>query len=383
MFLNDTHLRTQSTWVDQLLNWYDIHKRDFPWRRDISTYRTWICEVMSQQTTMAVVVPRFESFVKTLPTVKALAEASDDLLRELWAGLGYYARARNLRAGARYIVSECAGQFPNSFEAWLNVPGVGPYTASVISSICFNIPKGCVDGNVIRVIARLSACDSLELWSDAGRKAVQETVDACIAQNRPGDFNQAMMELGATVCQKQSPDCLHCPVQRHCLANQRAIIKGCPSNKPRKSFVDVDLTALHISGPFAQANAVHSAAHVANLLLVERGQGFLTGTVGFLLADSKQHIAVLGFLRDHPLVESCSLGSDSVNHTITHHHLDVKILNVVLKGVSISASERTLFLENLASSCAIPFSSPAWVSKTQAQQSVASSLDRKIWEKIS
>ncbi|NBW81565.1 A/G-specific adenine glycosylase, partial [bacterium] len=116
MFLEDSHLRDERSWVGALLNWYDLNKRDFPWRREKTTYGTWICEVMSQQTTMAVVVPRFVEFIKALPSVSDLASCSDEALRELWSGLGYYARARNLRKGALYIVEEQGGVFPDSYE---------------------------------------------------------------------------------------------------------------------------------------------------------------------------------------------------------------------------------------------------------------------------
>ncbi|MEY3903639.1 MAG: hypothetical protein RL189_2945, partial [Pseudomonadota bacterium] len=232
MFIEDTHLANHPRWVNLLLAWYDQHKRDFPWRRKIDVYHTWICEVMSQQTTMAVVVPRFERFVATLPDVKSLADCSDDHLRELWSGLGYYARARNLRNGARYIETERGGHFPADYEQWLTVPGVGPYTASVISSICSLEARGCVDGNVIRVVARLTGCSSGDIWSEIGRKRIQDIVDRSIDHERPGDFNQAMMELGATLCQKQSPGCERCPVKTVCRASMLGIVAHCPPNKP-------------------------------------------------------------------------------------------------------------------------------------------------------
>jgi len=380
MHLNSIHLRNNREWVNQLLSWYDLHKRDFPWRRNISTYHTWICEVMSQQTTMAVVVPRFQAFVETLPDLQALADVSDEVLRELWAGLGYYARARNLRAGAQYIVKEHSGSFPESYEGWLKVPGVGPYTASVIASICFSVPKACVDGNVIRVIARLTNCTSLGLWTDEGRLAVQEVVDAIIERGRPGDFNQAMMELGATVCQKQSPDCLHCPIQNSCMACSQMNVAMCPPNKPRKDFVDVRVLALQF-----YRRASDSAAH-DHLLLVDRASGFLSGTLGFPLLkcepgrSPESHVEELVRCSG---VDRVFIDQQSILHTITNHRLNLNIVRVCLTGCDSVHSTHASLVAEILESCRIPVMRSIWVSKSHARKSLASSLDRKIWEKIS
>ncbi len=380
MLLSDLHLRNDRVWVGHLLDWYDTHKRDFPWRRKISVYHTWICEVMSQQTTMAVVVPRFEAFVQRLPTLEDLASVSDEVLRELWAGLGYYARARNLRSGAAYIARERGGVFPSSYDEWLKVPGVGPYTASVIASICFLQPKACVDGNVVRVVARLAACSSVELWSEDGRSAIQTLVDNVIPQARPGDFNQAMMELGATVCQKKSPDCEMCPVSSSCLAFSQRQVEVCPPNKPRKEFVDVQLVALLLCrGSSIDRNP-------SDLMLAERRSGFLSGTVGFPLlrcepGKSAQHYIDL-FSRS-PLLSNVTLEKVQISHTITHHRLSLSVATLELCDKASGQDVLEPDLTKLLSQMSISLGRPLWVSKTQASRSVASSLDRKIWEKIS
>jgi A/G-specific adenine glycosylase len=380
MLLNDHHLRIDPEWVSRLLDWYDLHKRDFPWRRKISVYHTWICEVMSQQTTMAVVVPRFEAFVERLPTLEDLASVSDDVLRELWAGLGYYARARNLRSGAAYIVRERSGAFPSSYDEWLKVPGVGPYTASVIASICFSHRKACVDGNVIRVVARLAGCSAVELWSENGRSAIQDLVDNVIPATRPGDFNQAMMELGATRCQKKSPQCHECPVSMSCSAFSHQQVEICPPNKPRKDFIDVQLIALHVCrGSSASSNR-------RDLFLAERLSGFLAGTVGFPLLRIEPGKSIRHYLEQfskNPSVSNVHLENVKISHTITHHKLSLSVVTLEL-AESISGSEvfdpRLTFLLDQMS---VSLGRPQWVSKSQASRSVASSLDRKIWEKIS
>lgn len=375
MFLEDSHLQIQSQWVAQLLNWYDSHKRDFPWRRAISVYHTWICEVMSQQTTMAVVVPRFENFIRVLPTLSDLAHCSDDVLRELWMGLGYYARARNLRKGAHFILSDRGGEFPACYEDWLNVPGVGPYTASVISSICFSEPKACVDGNVIRVIARLTGCTNEELWTESGKKSVQAIVDCFIDIRRPGDFNQAMMELGATVCQKQSPDCERCPLSDFCLAKQHQKTHLCPPNKPRKNFETVELDALRVLDVDGQQGGGEEW-----VLLVERKRGFLSETVGFPLFKESERSTLLAWLQKNDLLKSLEFSEDCLNHTITHHQIKIRTLDVQLSN---HPKARDAFVNQLNVQFSGHFTAHRWVSKTVAKKAFASSLDRKIWEKIS
>lgn len=374
MFLDDAHLREDPVWVDALLNWYDVNKRDFPWRREKTVYGTWICEVMSQQTTMAVVVPRFVEFIKALPSVSQLATCSDETLRELWSGLGYYARARNLRKGATYIVTERDGVFPGSYEEWLKVPGVGPYTASVISSICFSTPKGCVDGNVIRVVARLTGCSSPEIWSEVGKSRIQSLVDSCINSERPGDFNQGMMELGATVCQKQSPDCRGCPLSRFCLAYREQSVQDCPVPKPRKSFEAVELDALNVC---CFSNEQHSDD---SILLISRAGGFLSHTVGFPLFAGSDRQLLLDWLARSADVKCSRVLDKSVSHTITNHQIKVGIIDVSLKNKSDAAGH---FIRGLTEQFPNLISSSRWVSKSITERSVATSLDRKIWENIS
>ena len=377
MILEQTHLLSANDWRTRLLNWYDVNKREFPWRHHVSPYLTWICEVMSQQTTLVVVVPRFNEFIKTLPSVHALADVSDETLRSLWAGLGYYARARNLRSGAKYIVAQLGGAFPHTFEEWLKVPGVGPYTASVIVSICFGLPKACVDGNVVRVMSRLTGTSSPDIWSESGRLEIQRLADQVIDHTRPGDFNQAMMELGALLCRKQTPDCGSCPVQSVCHANKMKIVENCPPNKPRKEFLHVKLFALILSFK-DEISGMNEC-----ILLAQRQRGFLAGTLGFPLIPIKDSLAreqlriALEQLSD---VASVSLSEMNVRHTITRHKLEVGQLRIDIQPQQGAAEA---VVKNIFKALGLQLDRDTWVSKNLVSEKVSSGLDLKVWEKIS
>jgi len=192
-----------------LLHWFDQHKRDLPWRRDRDPYRVWLSEIMLQQTRVAAVLEYYERFVRRFPTVEKLAAARESSVLAAWSGLGYYRRARRLHAAAKKIVKEFSGKFPATATEWRALPGIGRYTAAAIASIAFNEPVAVVDGNVGRVLERLlgKRIDGERLW---------QTADELLCHERPGDFNQALMELGATLCLPRQPKCLLCPVSEWC-----------------------------------------------------------------------------------------------------------------------------------------------------------------------
>lgn len=221
-----------------LLRWFVRHKRDLPWRRTKDPYRIWISEVMLQQTTVDVVIPYYERFLTRFPTVVALARASDDDVLSLWSGLGYYSRARNLRRAAVEIAEKHLGRFPETMEAALTLPGVGPYTARAVTSIAFGVPVGVVDGNVRRVLSRWSAKRELS------PKALQTLADRLVDRRQPGAWNEAVMELGATVCLPQSPRCASCPVASTCRG--RLAPHKFPSPPPKKQATRIEITALAI-----------------------------------------------------------------------------------------------------------------------------------------
>ena len=195
-----------------LLGWYDANKRDLPWRVDRDPYRVWLSEIMLQQTRVAVVIDYYQRFLRRFPDVHTLARARESSVLAVWSGLGYYRRARYLHAAARIVSREQKGVFPSTSSEWADLPGIGTYTAAAIASIAFDEPCAVVDGNVERVLQRLSGNSNLlgkPLW-----QAAQQL----LSPERPGDFNQAVMELGATVCFPDRPLCSSCPISQWCRA---------------------------------------------------------------------------------------------------------------------------------------------------------------------
>lgn len=200
-----------------LLAWYDIHRRILPWREEVSPYRTWVSEIMLQQTRVAAVLGYYARFLAVFPTVEALAETDEELLMKLWEGLGYYSRARNLQKAAKEITA--LGGFPDTYDGLLALPGIGDYTASAIAAAAFGRREPAVDGNVLRVMTRLTDCHD-----DISDPKTKRAVRAALAEVMPEEladiriFNQAMMELGATVCgPNTAPRCDDCPVSGLCL----------------------------------------------------------------------------------------------------------------------------------------------------------------------
>jgi A/G-specific adenine glycosylase len=216
-----------------LLRWFDAHQRDLPWRRQPSPYRTLVSEFMLQQTVVATVLPYFERFVARFPDFAALAAAREDDVTALWSGLGYYARARNLRRAALAVVAEHGGVLPGDEETLRALPGVGPYTAAAVAAIAFDRPAFALDGNGIRVLARLYAVrEPVNL--PATRARLQHLGQQLVPAARAGDFNQAVMELGALVCAPKTPDCAACPLRRACAAVGQGLDPAeLPSKQPR------------------------------------------------------------------------------------------------------------------------------------------------------
>jgi A/G-specific adenine glycosylase len=200
-----------------LLPWYREHHRALPWRETKDPYRVWLSEVILQQTRVDQGMAYWERFVQKYPTVQDLAAAREDNVLKLWQGLGYYSRARNLLTAARQVVGDFGGRFPSAHADLLKLKGVGDYTASAIASICFGQADAVVDGNVYRVLARVFGID-MPIDSTAGRKRFKELAQGLIDPASPGDHNQAVMELGATVCTPKNPACLRCPLQPECIA---------------------------------------------------------------------------------------------------------------------------------------------------------------------
>lgn len=217
-----------------LLAWYDIHgRKDLPWQTPREAYRVWVSEIMLQQTQVQTVIAYFLRFMTRFPTVEALARAQDDEVLSLWSGLGYYSRARNLHLSAKIIVAQHQGQFPQTLDALLPLPGIGPSTAAAILSQAFNQPTPIMDGNVKRVLTRFFR---IEGWPEQAqvKKKLLELAQRCMPQTRCADYTQAIMDLGATCCTSKKPNCQQCPVQSGCLANQYQEQLNYPTKKVKK-----------------------------------------------------------------------------------------------------------------------------------------------------
>ena len=219
-----------------LLPWYEANRRDLPWRQDKNPYHIWVSEIMLQQTRVEAVKGYYARFLRELPTIHDLANAPEDMLHKLWEGLGYYSRVRNLKKAAEVIVNTYGGEFPKTYEEVIALPGIGPYTAGAICSIAYDEKNPAVDGNVLRVMSRILA-DHTPVNDPAARKKA-ETILKEIYPDRAGDFTQALMELGATVCgPNQKPDCQSCPCKDLCQGRKQGIAQSLPvraEKKPRK-----------------------------------------------------------------------------------------------------------------------------------------------------
>ncbi len=199
------------------LDWYQKEKRNLPWRYNQDPYRVWISEIMLQQTRVDTVIDYYYRFMEAFPTIADLAKAPEDKLLKIWEGLGYYSRARNLQAAAKQILNEFGGQFPDTIDDIRSLKGIGPYTAGAIGSISFKLSEPAIDGNVMRVVSRLF-CIEADIAKASSRKVFDEAMRKIISHEEPGDFNQAMMDLGSSICTPKAPKCEVCPIQAFCLA---------------------------------------------------------------------------------------------------------------------------------------------------------------------
>ncbi|MCG8592379.1 MAG: A/G-specific adenine glycosylase [Proteobacteria bacterium] len=306
-----------------LLSWYDAHRRDLPWRRSRDPYAIWVSETMLQQTRVETVIPYYERFLRRFPDVATLAAAEPDRLMELWAGLGYYSRARNLQKAAQQVQA-AGGEFPSDAAGWRELPGVGRYTAGAVTSIAFDQPEPIVDGNVARVFSRLfgiredirSAPVVAQLWERAAQLA---------RGVRPGDLNQALMELGATLCTPRSPRCLLCPVRRHCDAHAAG-----------------DAEALPVKAKKAAPRAMEAVAawieRGGRTLAVRRPPGGLLGGLWELPGDQLHpgETPQAGLARALPERVGISptrvQGVGHVEHVFTHRRLRLHVFRGTLKG---------------------------------------------------
>ena len=283
-----------------LLDWYASARRDLPWRRTRDPWRVLVSEIMLQQTRVSTVIPYYERFLARFPAPEDLAAATEEDLLTLWSGLGYYSRARNLKRAAEAIAAR--GGFPVTAGQWKALPGIGDYTAAAVASICFQEPCAVLDGNVARVMARFTA-EPGSIGSASVRLRLKERAQALLDPKRPGEFNQALMELGATLCLPRNPKCLLCPWREHCQAHQQGIADQLPVKAARRAVERVRLRLALI---------VNSGR-----LLLRRREDGQRRLAGFWELPRVEDLPATGNLR--PL--------GMFRHSITHHQYEVEVLH--------------------------------------------------------
>jgi A/G-specific adenine glycosylase len=302
----------------RLLRWYGSHKRVLPWRSDPTPYNVWISEVMLQQTQVQTVLPYYERFMKRFPDVYELAGSGEGEFLSLWSGLGYYGRARNLLRSARRIVTDCGGKLPETFEDLQALPGIGRYTAGAILSIAYNKPEAIVDGNIRRVMCRLHGVEKLPAETFFWKQA-----QAWVPRDRPSDFNQAVMELGATVCLPLRPECRACPVRSLCTACRQGTQYGIPASRRRRNQEVVELVMLVMK------------SGGATLLTKQVAGGYIPGRWGLptrTLPTGDRSIDLAGDLSRSLLGNRAELRPcPPVRHAITHRRIIAQIFKADLE----------------------------------------------------
>lgn len=310
----------------RILSWFDHHGRhDLPWQRDISPYRVWVSEIMLQQTQVKTVIPYFERFMHVFPTVEALAAAPQDQVLHLWTGLGYYARARNLHKAAKQLVDKHHGRFPDTVEALAELPGIGRSTAGAIVSIAFGQRAAILDGNVKRVLARYRA---VEGWP--GKSAVHNSLwkiaEEYTPDRRHGEYTQAMMDLGATLCTRSSPRCGECPLAADCAALPAGTQARYPGKKPKKTL------------PVKSTRFLMIADSTGNLLLEKRPATGIWG--GLWCFPESPALDVADACIDRTGLAPVATESwPAFRHTFSHYHLDIEPCLARLDRASLQVME--------------------------------------------
>ena len=325
---------------DALLPWYYQVKRDLPWRQDREPYHIWLSEIMLQQTRVEAVKGYYVRFLAQLPTIEALAHCDDERLHKLWEGLGYYSRVRNLKKAAQVVMEHYGGVFPRDYDQVLALPGIGAYTAGAICSIAFHQPTPAVDGNVLRVVSRLTD-DPSPIDLPATKQRVTQSL-AAIYPREAGDFTQALMELGATVCgPNRKPDCGQCPCTGFCLGYQRGTAEGLPRKSPKREKRQEEKTVfiLRCDGKYA--------------LEKRPGKGLLAGlwqfpnVPGQLCTEEALHqLAAMGLSVKEPLREV------QRKHIFTHIQWNMK--GIYLETVNTSPQFTWLTKEEIQAQAALP-----------------------------
>ena len=319
--------------VDSLLHWYAHHKRDLPWRRTEDPFAIWVSEIMLQQTRVEVVLPYFEEFLKRFPTVAALAGADVEEVLGVWSGLGYYRRARLLHRAAQRVAAT-GGQLPRSAKRLRELPGIGAYTAAAIGSIAFGLVEPAIDGNVERVVSRYLCIDGDPKRGEA-RRQIEAAARDLIDEGRPGDSNQALIELGASLCRPRNPLCSTCPLCAGCLAHHRGEVEAFPATQPRPALTRVQrqVAVVRDRGRVLLFRRPETSELLAGMWELPWIESLDQGKTEARLADR---------YGGHWFVDE-SLGR--VRHSITHRTFDVEVLatRLEVRGVVAEGKEAGWF----------------------------------------
>lgn len=341
----------------QLLDWYRQFQRDLLWRKTLDPYRIWISEIMLQQTRVAAVIPYYGRFVQRFPDVRALAEAPQEEVLQLWSGLGYYSRARNLQKAAQQIVSNNGGRFPETEKDALGLPGIGQYTAAAILSIAFDAKLGVLDGNVARVLARLGAIRG-DLRESRNWRGLQSIAEKYLDRKSPGEWNQAMMELGAMVCTPRSPQCLLCPVARFCQARKLGDPESFPEKKKKRGEVKVTLAAAILSDANRRVLLLPPPRRTHKKPAADDVATLVSGMWHFPTVSIRQNPAteLAGYISqllrsDNGLPEFEPLAK--VHHSVTYRKIEVVPFRIVLQRIPRLGGARRILLDDLT---ALPIS---------------------------
>jgi A/G-specific adenine glycosylase len=324
----------------ELLAWYAANRRDLPWRRSSDPYAIWVSEIMLQQTRVAVVVERYRSFLERFPTLLALALAPEEEVLALWSGLGYYRRARMLHKAAQFVASQLKGQLPATSEQLRSLPGIGAYTAAAIASIAYGEPVAVVDGNVERVLCRLMGWDAGPRGESGLRRRIESLAGGLVDPEKPGDFNQAMMELGATVCLPRNPQCLLCPLAGGCKT------QGEHKTAPRQRML---------------------SREVGHALVVRTGTQAGNSNLEVLLEQRPPSQTVMPGLWELPVLRETRFPDDELRMTVRH----------AIMQVNYYVSIRTVF-EDDAESVTIAGGERRWVPLSEAAGMALTGLARKV-----
>ncbi len=322
----------RETFSKLVLTWFAKHgRKDLPWQQNISAYRVWLSEIMLQQTQVKTVIPYFERFTQRFPTIKSLAEASQDEVLHYWTGLGYYARARNLHAAAKMIMAEFNGIFPHDILDIIRLPGIGRSTAGAISSIAFQQAQPILDGNVKRVLARYCAIEGYPGERSVSEKLWQVASDFTPEKN-VAHYTQAMMDLGATICTRSKPKCNACPLQKNCQAHQLGQETDFPQAKPRK-IMPVKKTIMLL----LQNNA-------GEILLVKQPPTGIWASL-WLLPQCANTKDIKSWCADHELSIIKRTTLPAFRHTFSHYHLDIQPIKMTVteKAYQVRESGRYLW----------------------------------------